>query len=798
MNDNIAEKNKIQAIYPLTTMQQGILFHHLTVKDDQGFLNVQSMIDGDLNIDLLKASWDLAIKRHEVLRTSVHWEKIKSPVQIVKPKSTANWNLIDWSALHEDSQLEKLSELKIDKKKKGVNFQKQPLSELTLIKTKKDRYILVWSCHHLLLDGWSSSIILKDVFSFYKAALNNENATLESVPKYKSYLNYLKQIDLNEARQFWVDTFVDFKAEPLFNPTQFKTENLIASEILLSDDVVRKTQDLAKSYQVSPNTLFQGIWAVILAKCFNSNDVCFGNTVSGRSGNFPNIELMAGMFANVLPLRAALQEHIQIKNWLKDIQKQQLNARKFEHCSISEISEWIGNSKNNLFNSLFIFENFPWKDINAGNIKVHSSESGITTTYPLTLIVRALETIEIHLLSDSSLFPKNINSWILNRFEEIINLLYELQDVAVVSLLKSIKSINNNLQNDVAHISERGLDLKAPKNKIELELLKIWEMILDNNNISVQDNFFEIGGKSLMVVKMFTLIEKRLKIKVSPISLLEHPTIEKLSKFLANEDPKASWQYVVPIKAKGDKTPLFCIHGGGAYVFFFNPVANALEKDRPVYAIQPSGINGGTKMHMSIQEMAMDYAREIKDVQPIGPYNLLVYCFSPAVGIEIAHIFKSKGEETNLIVVDSIIKQEDFTDPTRIKMRISGFLNRLKKNPVNALKFMILNNYEKFLEPIVIKLFASKTKKDLENTKQNLVRIYKKYQWDKKHPGPITLILTDKPDPKLNPAYISAWEGITLQKINTRKTKGHHHQLFSSPYAEIMADKIEKAIIEST
>ncbi len=796
MRDDSMEKSKIEAIYPLTTMQQGVLFHHLTAKDDQGFLNVQCTLDGNLNIDLLKQSWDLAIKRHSILRTSVHWEKIKKPIQLVKPNTTTDWTILDWTNETDTTQQQKLEAFKANNKNVGLNFQKNPLTKISLIKTKEDSHYLVWCCHHLLLDGWSSSIILKDVFIFYDALFNNRTALLEPIPSYKSYINWLKKTDVNKAKKFWIDTFKGFEKPFLFNKNQLQLDTTTQNRINLSPETSQKAQDLAKTNQVTLNTLFQGLWSLIISKYSHSKDITYGNTVSGRSGSFPNIELLAGMFANVLPLRSLIDYNLSIKSWLKNIQLQQLEARNYEQFTTGEITEWIENTSENIFDSLFIFENYPWDDIKAGNINVHSSKSGITTTYPLTLTVKTGTSIEIYLFSDSLLFSNEINHWFLNRFEEIINLLHNNQSLSIEDLLESITPINSNIVNKVSEKTKTINQIVSPKNKTQLALLQIWESLLNKNNICITDNFFEIGGKSLLAIKMFSLIDKNLKVKISPITLLEHPSIEALSKYIIDDENVAAWNYVVPIKAKGNKKPLFCIHGGGGYVFFFNPIANALNSETPVYAIQPSGINRNEKMHKSIEEMAKDYAKEIKDIQPKGPYNLLVYCFSPAVGIEIADIFEKKGDKTNLIVIDSIIKQEDFTDPTRIKMRLSGFFKRLTNNPISAIRLMVSNNYERFLEPIVIQLFASSNKKNLEKVKQNLIRIYKLYMWDKKHPGITNLILTEKPDKKLNPTYIDAWKSITERDINVLYTEGVHHQLFSSPHADLLAKKIDKVMIQ--
>ena len=786
----------IEGLFPLNIMQQGILFHSLTSKYDQGFLNIQCTIDGNLDTTIFGKAWDLVARRHSILRTSVHWKNLQTPIQLVKQKIALDLEVLDWSILSETQQQNELNNIKQINRDKGVDFEQNPISKVLLIKTRKDSHYLIWSCHHLLLDGWSSSIVLKDLFTLYDALLNHTEALLPTIPNQKSYLNWLNSIDVDSAKTFWKSTFKDFNTPFLFNEKQLNVETLNTYDLKLSKDTSSMANSLAKSYQVTLNTLFQGIWSLIISKYSGNSDITFGNTVSGRSGNFPNLNLIAGMFANVLPFRTIINNDYKIKNWLKDIQLSQLETRNYEHFSLTEINEWIDFNSTNLLDNLFIFENYPWDDFDIGDLKIHSSTGGITTTYPLTITIKSAQEIEIYLMSEEKLFSSKINYWILNRFEEIILLLNNNCDINLNTVLSKIIPAPKQIKTHTSSIVIETNSIVSPKNKTELELLTIWETLLGKNNISVEDNFFEIGGKSLLAIKMFSLIEEKLKIKIPPIKLLENPTIKLLSMYILKDKPKDTWKFVIPIKPTGSKTPLFSIHGGGGYVFFFNPIANGLDKERPMYAIQPAGINDNQKMHKSIEDMAKDYAKEIKDIQPNGPYNLLVYCFSSAVGIEIAEEFKKYGDKTNLIVIDSIIKQEDFADPERIKMRIYGFLNRLRNNPINALKLMIVNNYERFLEPTMINLFSSSNKKNLEKIKQNLLKIYVAYKWQKKHTGSTTIILTEKPDKNLNPTYIKAWEGITTNDVNVLYTDGIHHQLFNSPYAEMMSNQIEKAILE--
>jgi hypothetical protein len=167
METKTLKKPKIEAIYPLTAMQQGLLFHHLMEGEDQGFLTVQCEIEGALDIELFKQAWSAVTLRHEVMRTSVHWKKVERPVLLVRPEKEIQWSFLSWTERTPEQQVILLELRKNERKEMGVSFEESPLSKISLIQKAADSYYFLWECHHLLLDGWSSTIILKDAFTLY-------------------------------------------------------------------------------------------------------------------------------------------------------------------------------------------------------------------------------------------------------------------------------------------------------------------------------------------------------------------------------------------------------------------------------------------------------------------------------------------------------------------------------------------------------------------------------------------------------------------------------------------------------
>jgi len=449
---------------------------------------------------------------------------------------------------------------------------------------------------------------------------------------------------------------------------------------------------------------------------------------------------------------------------------------------------------------LFIFENFPWKDMKSAGVTVRGFESGVTTTYPMTFVVKTGASLEINLFVNPDVLPDHTATWFLENLERLCTYLIENPTGTLKEVLGQLPAP----QDDILPLNIGAEDTKKPgkqafiaaSNKTELELTAIWETVFGLDSISINDNFFEIGGKSMLAVQMFSLIDSRMGVKLPPTTLLEHPTIAAIAAVLQGDKKVQSWKYIVPLRASGTKKPLFCVHGGGGHVFFYNPLANNLNEARPVYALQPSGLDGKQNMHQSIEEMALSYTKEIMQIQPEGPYNLMVYCFSSAVGIEMARAFENHGKVANLIVADSLVEQEDFIELSRLKLRFRGFMKRVVKNPISGLRLMIINKTSRFIEPLWINLFGSPDEKNLEKIKSNLIAIYNKYAWGKKHPGHISLILTDKSDKKINEEYIRGWQELSINKVKVLRTEGNHLTLFEGTDVQYLAENIEKSILE--
>ena len=797
------QKSKIAAIYPLGFMQQALLLHSLQVADDQGFILVKCKLKGDLDQDLFKQAWQLTAQRHEVLRSSIHWENIEKSVQVVHLKTDLNIDFQDFSVLIEPNKTQALKDLiqKINHQK--INLSKPPAGHLTVVKLSEESNQLFWACHHILLDGWSTAIILRDVFSYYEALVTQKVAKLNSLPSYKTYLSWIKKQNLSRAQKFWTEALDQLPSPNLIASDAIKNTGADDSyrllEYNLSNDQHQKLKKTASLYKVSLNTIIQGIWSIILSQLFDSQDVVFGTTVSGRSADFPQAELMTGMFMNVLPVRVKFEDTKSIADWLKEVQAYQATMLSYEFVTLEQILSWNKQSGHaSIFDTLLIFENFPLDNIKGGGLELADFKSSLTTTYPLSLAVKPDNGIVFQFKYNTAVVTEFTAKWLQTQLESILenflssSIKNTLGDFRLKEPQKRPEIQKKSLQPNLQINKSLENQYVGPRNPIELKLTAIWERIFEKRPISVHDNFYAIGGKSLLAVRLFSEIKSQMKRNLPPITILKHPTIASIAQLIDKENEDKPWSSLVPLRTTGDNIPIYCLHGGGSHVFFYQNLAKRLGANQPVYALQSINADQSQNPHESIEEMAAHYLEEIFKVQPKGPYALLGYCFSNAICLEMAKRIQAKGEEVALLaIIDS--GPSYYVERTN-KDKLSRFNRLLKKGD---LKEVFKKLEWKLIRPVLgsHSPWAPKGWQPDHKMPTSLsAKIAKKYNW-KPYQGKITLIRsaafhenTEKDD------TISTWKSLAKGGLEVYVIPGEHNTIFKEPHVQGLAKQLAECL----
>ncbi|MEJ7738042.1 MAG: amino acid adenylation domain-containing protein [Chitinophagaceae bacterium] len=232
--------------------------------------------------------------------------------------------------------------------------------------------------------------------------------------------------------------------------------------------------------------------------------------------------------------------------------------------------------------------------------------------------------------------------------------------------------------------AESERNVVAPRDSIELALVKIFEECLHTHPVGVQDDFFELGGNSIGAALMFSQIRKTFRKQLPLAILLLAPTIEKLSDYLREKEKVAPWSSLVPIQPKGAKLPLFCVHGGWGNVLFYKYLSQHLGIDQPLYGLQAKGLNENDDPYYNLEEMAAHYIREIRTVQPNGPYHIAGYCFGAIIAFEMAQQLHLQGDKV------AFLGSFNGISPTSIQ--------KIKVDHLNTLK--ALGTTEKLLYPL--------------------------------------------------------------------------------------------------
>ncbi|MET9549884.1 amino acid adenylation domain-containing protein [Streptomyces sp. NPDC006627] len=346
-------------VWSLSPLQEGMLFH--ATFDGEGPDAYQSQrvlaVDGPLDTDRLRASWQRLVARHDALRASFHRLPSGEAVQVVASDIELPWREADLSDRTEDEALAEAERLAARDAAERLDLTAPPLLRLLLIRLREDRHRLVVTSHHIVADGWSTPLLLNEVSEAY--AVDGAAPAPDRAASYGDYLAWLARQDKEAARAAWRAELAGADEPTLVAPADLSGAPVPTEErsLRLSEETSRAVTELARVQGLTVNTVVQGAWAMVLARLARRTDVVFGTTVAGRPPELPGVESTVGLFINTLPVRVQLDPREPVLAMLARLQERQTALMAHQHMGLTEIQAVAGAGST--FDTMLMFENYP-------------------------------------------------------------------------------------------------------------------------------------------------------------------------------------------------------------------------------------------------------------------------------------------------------------------------------------------------------------------------------------------------------------------------------------------------------
>jgi acyl carrier protein len=374
----------------------------------------------------------------------------------------------------------------------------------------------------------------------YEAFSRQLLAQLEPVQPYRKYLEWLNKQPSEEAHAFWRNDLAGF-CEPTLLPSEppdqsTSDEQFVEHVVQFTADTTAALQTVARKLQLTVSTVLQGCWALLLNRQSNKADVVFGAAFSGRPTDLPGAESIVGPFVNNLPVRVKVNRDKTLAEFLYDLHKHILELNSFQFTPLMDIQRasevpW----RYRLFDSLIVFQNYLIDESArrfGGTVDIVDFIGPIHTNYPVLLLAEPGTALRLTLKydrqrvaraaverwgQDLTVLVDQIPTYLDRRFTELQDLL----SLPVASSVRSRQKIRVESQNYV-----------PPQTAMEKAIAEVWQKIFGTERISIDDNLFEMGGHSLLLVQMHSLLRDRLGREFPIVTLFMHSTVRSLARYL--------------------------------------------------------------------------------------------------------------------------------------------------------------------------------------------------------------------------------------------------------------------------
>jgi thioesterase domain-containing protein/acyl carrier protein len=757
-------------------------------------------LEGLVNVTILESCIREIIQRHEVLRTS--FPSVEGcPAPIILSKAMFELPVSDLQTLSSEQWAAKVQSLALEYADQPFDLASGPLWRFKLLRLSPNNYALIRVIHHIIFDGWSNSVFIRELDALYEAFTIGNPSPLADLPiQYVDFAyaqrQWFRENLFSEQLAYWTKQFDD-KVSALELPIDYsraiaQSERGKCHPVVLSESLTKALKTLSHQQGVS---LFATLLATLKALLFcytRQEDMIVCSPVASRQRN--ETKDLIGYFNNVVALRTDLSGNPSFQELLRRVSQVALEAYENQDIPLQQVATLPSLLRTPLTRFMFALQNISNQSQQVKGLKIRSEfvEREITN-FDLSLLLQEVEGKLVGRLQyKSDLFDPGTIAQLVERFQNLLEKLSQeskcyLLDLPMFEGSKSSQTLCDE-DRDTHIIPQEDLleHCDAPLDEFEQQLTRIWEEILQVQSISRVSNFFELGGHSLLAVTLFTRIEEIFGKKLPLSALFEAPTVKQLAHILHQEEYSYPWYSLVPIQPNGSKPPLFAAH-----YFDHGDLSHYLGADQPIfsfaYGLAARRVDYSPIPPNDVVALAAHYIQEMRTFQPEGPYFLMGLSFGGNVAFEMAQQLEAQGQKVALLVLfdsvafDSVGQATEPFPPSKQLYRGFQLMQAmLRVGPaatVKKIKNKLVQNLSRFTRKAehnskLINRFVS----DLYSGKVILFRATDNLTYSYEYPPDL------------------GWSNFVSGELEVYDVPGNHMTILEEPHIHVLSEKLRACL----
>ncbi|MCS7482452.1 condensation domain-containing protein [Umezawaea endophytica] len=494
----------VEDIFPLLPGQLGMLVRTLRSPGAGVYIEQRTCtIEGEVDVELLRRSWQLLVDHHAALRTSVHWSGLQQPVQVVRRTAVPVVRVLE--------EGEDRAEVVRRDAEEGFALDRAPLFRLTVLPEGPGRWFLMWTVHHVILDGWSATILLQEFFSTYSALARGVTPLLPPRPRQRAVVEHLLGLDPAAAREFWTGHLAGFGAAATIRfPGAHDEHGYERSNRPLPARTSEAVREFAARHRVTAASVYFAAWQLQLAAYSGADDLVTGVVSSGRGSAFPGADRVVGLLLNTLPVRTTIDPDVDLASFVRYCHDTMAACAEHDRTSLIDVHDWCGRPSGlPLFESLFVVQNFPFDRAmleRHDRWRISDLDFVEITDTPLCMMIvpggRIGDDGVVYLSYDTAHVPPRLAGAVIADYERLLDRVLAapagtaLRDVRATAAPLLLGAAADSDARPVAVVRDEF------DSDTERGLAAVWSRLLGFPVTSPDADFFDLGGQSLLAMRI--------------------------------------------------------------------------------------------------------------------------------------------------------------------------------------------------------------------------------------------------------------------------------------------------------